>query len=175
MFCKQCGGPIKAEAQFCPHCGIAAGVVTGPAKAPVRRAGAIADGKDGRRVDTKQFSIRIAGFLLVLAVGTAATYQFLGARQRPAPGTGSADSCLSEPDVRSTNGAVDAMLSVTNQSATPVVVHWINFSGTRERHFEVASQGSRNQRSPRTYPWVVTTPSGDCLQLVATPGPVVIK
>lgn len=175
MFCKQCGGPVKPEAQFCPHCGATANAGPKAVATPVGRAGTTTAGKATAGLRPKDLAIRVAAVLVVLAAGTVATYQFLGSRAPVAASAAETDSCLNEPTARSTNSAVDAMLSVTNLSAAPVVVHWINFSGTRERHFEVAPQGSRNQRTPRTYPWIVTTPSGECLQLVSTPGPVVIK
>jgi len=180
MFCKQCGGPVKPEAQFCPHCGAAAAdaraaAAAKPAGPPSVRSMTTADGKRAGGVRPKDLAIRVAAVLVVLMVGTATTYRFLGSRRPAAASAAETDSCLNEPAARSTNSAVDAMLSVTNLSPAPVVVHWINFSGTRERHFEVGPQGSRNQRTPRSYPWVVTTPSGECLQLVSTPGPVVIK
>lgn len=180
MFCNHCGGAVKPDAQFCPHCGAAFGEAR---HSPATQAAAAKDppaavtaAKNTRpRVNLRRgTAARLGAVLLIIAIGTAITYQFLGATQPTSSAAGS-DECQNESSLRSTNGPVDAMLTVTNLSSAPVVVHWINYSGTRERHFEVAPQGSRHQRTPRTYPWIVTTPSGECLQLLSTPGVAVVR
>jgi hypothetical protein len=84
-------------------------------------------------------------------------------------------TCDNESQLRSATGGTEAMLQVANKTAAPVVVHWINFEGARERWFEVKPGGTRNQRTPPGYRWVVAKPDGACLAVIAGEGSVVVE
>jgi hypothetical protein len=84
-------------------------------------------------------------------------------------------TCDSESQLKSATGGTETMLQVANKTAEPVVVHWINFQGTRERWFEVRPGASRSQRTPPGYRWVVARPDGACLAVIAGEGSVVVE
>ena len=173
MFCKLCGGPLKPDAQFCPHCGAARiePAVRAGGDGPSRNTAAAASTKPGRRMNaprTRAIAVGLLG-LVVAVVSTAVVLSRRTAQSGTGPG------CRDESVARSVNGPVDDMLTVTNLTTAPVDVHWINFAGGREKHFEVAPQGTRRQRTPARYPWVITNAEGKCLQLVSVPATVVIK
>lgn len=171
--CTSCGGVLKPDAQFCPHCGAA---VLTPAAVTHAPGAPLGDSwRSGGRVRGSGPIFLVAGAVLLVAlaaIGGTIAYQVLAWRSTPSGPAGS--GCDAESDVRSTNGPVDDLLVVTNESAAPVEVHWIDFEGRREKHFDLAPGGTRRQRTPRTYPWVITTPGGECLRVVTIPGTVVL-
>jgi hypothetical protein len=182
MFCRNCGGPLKPEAQFCPHCGAATiepAASGGGDAAP--KPGAVAAAPTTRAVRvpmTAPHSRRTTAMkaaLIVLTIAILAVLAYLGLAWRRSSPALAANGCDDEPVAHSVNGAVDDMLTVTNLTASPIEVHWLNFEGAREKHFDVAPQGTRQQRTPKSYPWVITTQSGQCLRMVSVPGAVMIK
>jgi hypothetical protein len=84
-------------------------------------------------------------------------------------------TCDSESQLRSATGGTETLLQVANKTTAPVVVHWINFQGARERWFEVRPGASRSQRTPPGYRWVVARPDGACLAVIAGEGSVVVE
>jgi hypothetical protein len=84
-------------------------------------------------------------------------------------------TCDTESQLRSVPGGTETMLQVANRTTAPVVVHWINLQGARERWFEVRQGGTRNQRTPPGYRWVVARADGTCLAVIAGQGSVVVE
>lgn len=126
----------------------------------------------------------VAALVVVAALGVVGARRFVGSPAaatspvpEPAPAAANTPeaSCETESQLKSAPGSGEGMLQVTNKTTAPVVVHWLNLSGARERWFEVRPGGSRNQRTPPTYRWIVARPDGTCLAVVSGQGSVVVE
>lgn len=129
--------------------------------------------------------MKLAGWVAALAVvgalGVVGARRYMApapeASAPPAPVAASSveATCQTESSLKSTPGAGQATLQVTNKTTAPVVVHWLNLNGAREKWFEVSPGAMRNQRTPPTYKWVVARADGTCLAVISGQGSVVVE
>lgn len=133
-------------------------------------------------------ALKLAGWVAALAVvaalGVVGARRFTGAAaespESPTPSAPVAPNaveatCDNERSLTSAPGSGQATLQVTNKTTAPVVVHWLNLSGVREKWFEVSPGALRNQRTPPTYKWVVARADGTCLAVISGQGSVVVE
>ncbi|MHB8575567.1 MAG: CHAT domain-containing protein [Dehalococcoidia bacterium] len=75
--------------------------------------------------------------------------------------------CALEPSTRSVNSNVAATLTFSNQTAGPIDIYWLNYTGTRELYFTLPP-GATAARTQPTYvnnAWLAADTAGNCLAI----------
>jgi hypothetical protein len=73
--------------------------------------------------------------------------------------------CDLEPTLRSTNSDAPAVIKFVNQRTESVELIWLDFDGHRKSYGFLAPGSTRDQRTFLSHPWVVSRPSGTCVDI----------
>lgn len=76
------------------------------------------------------------------------------------------DECTAEPQLKSTAGPEPVEIMIKNYLAAPIQVYWLNFEGRRVFYFALGPKQYYVQKTYQGHVWVLTSKSGDCLQIV---------
>jgi Zn-dependent protease len=86
--------------------------------------------------------------------------------------------CAVEGQLRSISGGEPADITFANHSAVTLSVYWLNYEGQRAFYAQLRPGQSLVQKSHAPNPWVIATPSGECVAIVrasATAGTAVVR
>jgi VHL beta domain len=75
-------------------------------------------------------------------------------------------SCESEPTSVSTEGVVQATLTVINVTDATFQLYWLDYDGERVYYQDSPPSSTLEQATWLTHPWILTDPDGTCYLLV---------
>ncbi|MDI6102065.1 hypothetical protein QLQ12_25940 [Actinoplanes sp. NEAU-A12] len=97
------------------------------------------------------------------ALGQRSPSPAASAKPTPAPAEVTVLSAHRERDLRSIVTEQQTEIDFVNHRDEPVVIHWLDYQGTRERYVVLDSGDTRQQPTYVGHPWVVTDVKGQSL------------
>jgi hypothetical protein len=83
-------------------------------------------------------------------------------------------SCQNEATTKSTEAAGPTTYTISNHTAVTLTVYWLNYTGQREKWFDLSAGQTQAQETFETHPWLVAGPDGACLRIFSAPATIVI-
>jgi hypothetical protein len=73
--------------------------------------------------------------------------------------------CELEATLRSISADVPAVVRFSNERDEEVELFWLDYDGKRKSYGPIAAKSTREQRTFLTHPWVISTLSGECIDV----------